>query len=29
MRFRGVRPSQLGKVDAIVIPLSAGAEPPA
>jgi len=29
MRFRAVRPSQLGKVDAIVIPLSAGAEPPA
>ena len=29
MRFRAVRPSQLGKVDAIVIPLAAGAEPPA
>ena len=29
MRFRAVRPSQLGKVDAIVIPLFAGAEPPA
>jgi len=29
MRFRAVRPSQLGKVDAIVLPLFAGAEPPA
>src|SRR5256886_13571084 len=29
MRFRAVRPSQLGKVDAIVIPLFAGVEPPA
>jgi leucyl aminopeptidase len=29
MRFRAVRPSQLGKVDAIVVPLFAGAEPPA
>ena len=29
MRFRAVRPSQLGKVDAIVVSLSAGAEPPA
>jgi leucyl aminopeptidase len=28
MRFRAVRPSQLGKVDAIIIPLFAGAEPP-
>jgi leucyl aminopeptidase len=28
MRFRAVRPSQLGKVDAIVVPLFAGAEPP-
>ena len=29
MRFRAVRPAQLGKVDAIVIPLFAGGEPPA
>ena len=29
MRFRAVRPSQLGKVDAIIVPLFAGAEPPA
>ena len=29
MRFRAVRPSQLGKVDAIVVPLFAGTEPPA
>ena len=28
MRFRAVRPSQLGKVDAIIVPLFAGAEPP-
>jgi leucyl aminopeptidase len=29
MRFRAVRPSRLGKVDAIIVPLFAGAEPPA
>jgi leucyl aminopeptidase len=29
MKFRVVRPSQLGKVDAIIVPLFAGAEPPA
>ena len=29
MRFRAVRPSQLGKVDAIVVTLFAGGEPPA
>ena len=29
MRFRAVRASQLGKVDAIVVPLFAGVEPPA
>src|SRR6267378_3288238 len=29
MRFRAVRPSQLGKVDAIIVPLFTGAEPPA
>src|SRR5438132_14124661 len=29
MRFRAVRPSQLGKVDAIIVPLFAGAESPA
>jgi leucyl aminopeptidase len=29
MRFRAVRPSQLGKVDAIIVPLFVGAEPPA
>ena len=29
MKFRAVRPSQLGKVDAIVVPLFAGTEPPA
>jgi len=29
MRFRAVRSSQLGKVDAIIVPLFAGAEPPA
>ena len=29
MGFRAVRPSQLGKVDAIVVPLFAGVEPPA
>jgi len=29
MRFRAVRPSQLGKVDAIIVPLFAGGEPPA
>jgi len=28
MRFRAVRPSQLGKVDAIIIPLFVGGEPP-
>jgi len=28
MRFRAVRPSQLGKVDAIIVPLFAGTEPP-
>jgi leucyl aminopeptidase len=28
MKFRAVRPSQLGKVDAIVVPLFAGTEPP-
>ena len=29
MRFRAVRPSQLGKVDAIIVPLFVGAESPA
>jgi leucyl aminopeptidase len=29
MRFRAVRPSQLGKVDAIIVPLFAGGDPPA
>jgi leucyl aminopeptidase len=29
MRFRAVRPSQVGKVDAIIVPLFAGDEPPA
>jgi leucyl aminopeptidase len=29
MRFRAVRPTQVGKVDAIIVPLFAGAEPPA
>src|SRR5256714_5108875 len=29
MRFRAVRPSQLGKVDATVVPLFAGGVPPA
>jgi leucyl aminopeptidase len=29
MRFRAVRPSQLGKVDAIIVPLFAGGAPPA
>jgi leucyl aminopeptidase len=29
MRFRAVRPSQVGKVDAIIVPLFVGAEPPA
>jgi leucyl aminopeptidase len=28
MRFRAVRPSQLGKVDVIIVPLFVGAEPP-
>ena len=28
MRFRAVRPSQLGKVDAIILPLFAGGQPP-
>ncbi len=28
MRFRAVRPSQLGKVDAIIVPLFAGGQPP-
>ena len=28
MRFRAVRPSQVGKVDAIIVPLFSGAEPP-
>src|SRR5690242_7079272 len=28
MRFRAVRPSQVGKVDAIIVPLFTGTEPP-